>query len=323
MKVSERGLDWYTNAKFGMFVHWGVYSLLECGEWALFTERHRVSEEEYAALAPKFEAARFDADEWMRTAASAGQAYLTITTRHHDGFSMYDTALSTEKVTATPFARDPLAELAAAGQRHGVKLGCYVSLLDWRHPAYRASKREKSSLAWDDYIGFLHGQVRELCTNYGPLAQIWFDGDWPDSPVPEGEDEWFLPGGDFDYPALYGMIHQLQPDAVVANNRHCDPLPGEDVQIFEQGLPSDNPTGFNLVPPRGGPLEVAMTMNNSWGYNASDENGYRSVDELRDLLARAGAVGANLLLNVGPTPEGEIPAPARRRLAELGSRSRG
>jgi alpha-L-fucosidase len=315
MRVSERGLRWYRDARFGMFVHWGIYSLLGRGEWAMFTER--ASLPEYPRLAERFDPHLFDADAWVRLAAQAGQRYLTITTRHHDGFSMYHTGLSRYRVTDTPWHRDPLAELAEACARHGVRLGCYVSLLDWYHPAYRASRRERSGLGWADYVGFLHGQVREVCTGYGPLAEVWFDGDWPHQATPDGQTDWFEAGGGFDYPALYGMVHELQPDAVVLNNRHATPLPGEDVQGFEQDLPGENESGFNVTAPGSLPTETCLTMNGSWGYREGD-GAWKSTAELRALLRRAGAAGCNLLLNVGPTGDGEIPAPARERLRQLG-----
>ncbi len=315
MRASERGIRWYTEAGFGMFVHWGLYSVLGRGEWVLFTERATLRG--YEDLPWSFEPRRFDADEWVRTAAEAGQRYLTITTRHHDGFSMYHTGLSAYRVTSTPWRRDPLAELAEACARHGIRLGCYVSLLDWHHPAYRASHREHSGLAWSDYLDFLHGQVRELCTGYGPLAQVWFDGDWPHHGAPDGEVDWFAAGGDFDYPALYAMVHELQPDAVVLNNRHATPLPGEDVQGFEQDLPGENTAGFNVTAPGDLPLETCLTMNDSWGYR-HDDDAWKSVEQLLALRRRARDRRVNLLLNVGPTGDGEIPAPARERLAALG-----
>jgi alpha-L-fucosidase len=312
-------MTWYRDATFGMFVHWGLYSLLGRGEWVMFTERATLRD--YPGLARRFDPQRFDADEWVRIAADAGQRYLTFTTRHHDGFSMYHTALSPYRVTGTPFGRDPLAELARACERHGVRLGCYVSLVDWHHPAYRASHRSRSGLAWADYLAFLHGQVRELCTGYGPLGQVWFDGDWPLQPVPEGEADWFEAGGGFDYPALYGMVHDLQPDAVVLNNRHAPPLPGEDVQGFEQDLPGKNHSGFNVTAAGDLPLETCMTMNGSWGYR-HDDGDWKSTGELLERLRRAETAGVNLLLNVGPTGDGEIPAPARDRLAAIGSARR-
>ena len=159
-QASPHGLTWFQDARFGMFIHWGLYSIIGKQEWVMHTDRIPVPE--YEKLVPQFNPTRFDADTWVRTAAEAGQKYIIITSRHHDGFSMYDTALSDYKVTNTPFRRDPLRELAEACVRHGIKLGFYVSLLDWHHPAYRF--RGESGLAWDDYVGFLHGQL-SMCSS--------------------------------------------------------------------------------------------------------------------------------------------------------------
>ncbi|MBZ0297321.1 MAG: alpha-L-fucosidase, partial [Anaerolineae bacterium] len=224
-QVSAKGLNWFQDARFGMFVHWGIYSILAKQEWVMHTDRIPVSE--YEKLVPQFNPTKFNADEWVSIAADAGQKYIVHTSRHHDGFSMYDTALSDYKITNTPFKRDPLRELADACARRGdVKLGFYSSLLDWHHPAYRF--REESGLAWSDYIEFLHGQVRELCTNYGEIMSIWFDGDWPHHKLDESNAH-FASGGSFEYEKLYDMIHTLQPDAVVLNNHHDTPRPGEDI----------------------------------------------------------------------------------------------
>src|SRR5690606_29271481 len=218
------------------------------------------------------------------------------------------------KVTNTPFRRDPLRELAESCVRHGVKLGFYVSLLDWHHPAYRF--RAESGLAWSDYIGFLHGQVRALCTQYGEVAAVWFDGDWPRSALDPDRD-YFLAGGSFEYEKLYDMIHELQPDAVIENNRHAEPMPGEDLQGFEQDLPGENTTGFNETTIYGLPIQVCMTINDHWGWSRDDRN-TKSVRRLVHVLAKSASVGGNLLLNVGPTPEGEIPALHQERLREVG-----
>jgi len=313
-QASPQGLQWFREARFGMFIHWGLYSLLARGEWVMFHEKIPVPE--YEQLMRRFNPVKFNADEWVRLAADAGQRYIVITSRHHDGFSMYDTALSDYKVTNTPFKRDPLQELADACARRGkVKLGFYVSLLDWHHPAYRF--RKESGLAWSDYIDFLHGQVRELCTNFGEIACIWFDGDWPRSPL-DGEREHFRPGGSFEYEKLYDMIHTLQPHAVIHNNHHDEPLPGEDVQGFEQDLPGQNTVGFNTMTLFGLPLEVCMTINNSWGVNANDHD-HKSARRLVHLLVRSASVGANLLLNVGPTAEGEILPIHAERLRQVGA----
>jgi alpha-L-fucosidase len=240
---------------------------------------------------------------------------MVITSRHHDGFSMYDTALSDYKVTNTPFKRDPLAELAnACAKRRDVKLGFYSSLLDWHHPAYRF--RAESGLAWSDYLAFLHGQVRELCTNFGEIACIWFDGDWPHHPFSE-KDQYFKPGGSFEYETLFDMIHTLQPDAVVHNNRHEKPLPGEDVQGFEQDLPGANTAGFNSSKVYDMALEVCMTLNQNWGYHPEDED-HKSTRQLIHYLVRSASGGANYLLNVGPSPLGEIVPVHAQRLQEVG-----
>ncbi|MFN8373612.1 MAG: alpha-L-fucosidase [Anaerolineae bacterium] len=312
-QVSAQGLEQWQDIRFGMFIHWGLYSILARQEWIMHIEQIPVSE--YEKLVPQFNPVKFNAEEWVSIAADAGQKYMVITSRHHDGFSMYDTALSDYKVTNTPFKRDPIAELANACARRGdVKLGFYSSLLDWHHPAYRF--REESGLAWSDYIAFLHGQVRELCTNFGELACVWFDGDWPRHAINENN-AYFLAGGSFEYDKLYDMIHTLQPQAIVMNNHHEKPLPGEDAQGFEQDLPGANSAGFNTTEIYDLPKEVCMTINDHWGYNASDNN-HKSTRNLVHILVRSASAGANYLLNVGPTAEGEILPVHAARLRGVG-----
>ena len=317
-QATEYGVKRFQDDRFGMFVHWGLYSLIGASEWVMFHRRYSVSD--YEQLAQKFEASEFSADKIARIAADAGQRYLTITSRHHDGFSMYDTAHSDYKVTNTPFGRDPLAELAKACREHSVRLGFYVSLLDWHHPAYRASLREKSGLAWDDYLGFLFAQVRELCTAYGDVAEFWLDGFWPVGwPAPRFPN-WFEGGGDFRLPQLFDLIHELQPDAVIMNNRHSAPVPGEDVQGYEGDIPGEN-THLNLnnTPPMLAARESCQTLTREgYGYQR-DNHDYRSLQEVAQMLMRAAGAGANLLLNVGPTPQGTISGPAADRLARLGA----
>ena len=312
-QVSPEGLKWFQDAKFGMFIHWGLYSILARGEWVMHHEKIPVPE--YERLVPQFNPVKFNADEWVSIAGDAGQRYMVITSRHHDGFSMYDTALSDYKVTRTPFRRDPLHELAnACAKRGDIKLGFYSSLLDWHHPAYRF--RDQSGLAWDDYLEFLHGQVRELCTQFGEIACLWFDGDWPNHLL-EDDTAYFAAGGSFEYEKLYDMIHTLQPDAIIHNNRHAEPLPGEDVQGFEQDLPGQNTAGFNTTSIFSLPMEVCMTINDSWGVNDQDEN-HKSSQHLVRTLAKAASVGANYLLNVGPTALGEILPVHVERLGAVG-----
>ena len=312
--ISPKGMEAYLNARFGMFIHWGLYSILGRGEWVMHNEHIPV--ESYEALLPRFNPTGFDANAWAAAAADAGQKYMVITSRYHDGFSMYNTALSEFNVTHTPFRRDPLAELAGACARRGdVKLGFYVSLLDWHHPAYRF--RQLSGLAWADYIGFLHGQVRELCTQFGEIACIWFDGEWPRQSFDE-TNAYFAAGGRFEYEQLYDMIHTLQPDACIINNRRAECLPGEDVQVVEQVLPDEHNAGGNAPGKDGLPREICMTMNDSWGVNDSDHN-HKSTRRLLQSLVKSASINANYLLNIGPTAQGEILPVHRQRLKELGA----
>ncbi len=299
-QVSARGLKRYQDDRFGMFVHWGLYSLIGASEWVMFHDRYSVAE--YERLAERF-----------------SQRYLTITSRHHDGFSMYDTALSDYKITSTTFARDPLAELADACRDHGIRLGFYVSVLDWHHPAYRETFRRKNGLAWDEYVAFLHGQIRELCTDYGDISEFWLDGYWPTSWPWLRFPNWFAPGGDLRLEEAIELIHELQPDAVVMNNRHSPPAAGEDVQGYEGDVPGDNTNLVNGTPPLREALETCQTLTASgYGFQRHDHH-YRPASELLTMLVRAAGVGANFLLNVGPTGAGEVPRPARDRLAELGA----
>ncbi|UBU18360.1 alpha-L-fucosidase [Nonomuraea gerenzanensis] len=302
--------SWYPEARFGMFVHWGLYSMVGRGEWDRAVSQ--VPREDYAGLMKVFDPAAFDARSIVRTAADAGQKWITITSRHHDGFSMYDTGLSDFKITNSPFGRDPIAELAEACRECGIRLGFYVSLVDWHHPGYL------DPAGWQDYLGFLHGQVEELCTQYGEVGQIWLDGDWPHSKAPERHPGWFTTDQPWDYERLYAMIHDLQPHAVVLNNRKSGLQPGEDVQGFENDLPGENSTGLNPAPiVPGVPLETCLTMNRSWGYVPHDD-AWRDVGELLATLLRCVAADSNLLLNVGPTQSGTIPRPAIERLLAMG-----
>ena len=302
--------EWYRDAKFGLFIHWGVYSLLGNGEWVMQNRGIRVPEYEW--LASTFNPSRFDAEEWVLLAKAAGMRYITITSRHHDGFSMFGSRVSRYNIVDwTPFRRDPLKELAEACRRHGLKLFFYYSQLDWHHPDYwprgetgRASGRADEGV-WDRYLDFMDAQLEELLTGYGPLGGIWFDGMWDKPQAP-----WRLD-------RTYGLIHRLQPSALIVPNHHKAPLPGEDVQTFEQDLPGANTAGFNTSEIGSLPLETSLTMNNSWGFNVTDRS-FKSVTQLIHYLVRAAGFGANLLLNVGPRPDGTIQPEAAERLRDLG-----
>lgn len=312
--ITKKGMKLFLDSRFGMFIHWGLYSIVARGEWAMHHDNIPVAE--YEKLVPQFNPVRYNAAEWASIAADAGMKYMVITSRHHDGFSMYNTALSEYKITNTPFRRDPLEELAqACARRSDVRLGFYSSLLDWHHSAYRF--RTESGLPWSDYVAFLHGQVRELCTNFGEIACLWFDGDWPRAGFDQSYAH-FAPGGSFEYDALYSMIHTLQPDAYIHNNRHDQPLPGEDVQGFEQDLPGENSAGFNATELYGLPMEVCMTLNDNWGFATADDN-HKSNQKLIYNLVKSASMNANYLLNVGPTALGEILPAHVQRLHQMGA----
>jgi alpha-L-fucosidase len=309
--ANARARRWFEDAKFGMFVHWGVYSLLGKGEWVMNNDKIPIAE--YEKLPPRFNPAKFDADEWVRLARAAGMKYLTVTSKHHDGFCMFDSKLTGyDIVDATPYGKDPMKALAAACHKQGIKLFFYYSLLDWHHPDYfprgrtgqTAERLERGD--WKAYIAYYQGQVRELCTGYGEIGGIWFDG-W-----------WDRPDADWDLAGTYRMIHELQPGALVGNNHHVAPFPGEDFQMFEQDLPGSNSAGFNKAGVAAGlPLETCLTLNGSWGYNARDKN-FKSPEQVIHALVGAAGRGANLLLNVGPKPDGTIGQESSERLMAVG-----
>jgi alpha-L-fucosidase len=301
----------YEDSKFGLFVHWGVYSLLGKGEWVMNNDRIPISE--YEKLPPQFNPTKFDAEDWVKLSKAAGMKYITITSKHHDGFCMYDSKLTRyDIVDATPYAKDPMKALADACHKHGIKLLFYYSLLDWHHPDYyprgttgKATGRPDQG-DWKKYVEYYQGQVRELCTNYGEIGGIWFDG-W-----------WDRPDAAWDLEGTYKLIHELQPGALVGNNHHVKPFPGEDFQMFEQDLPGENKAGFNKAETTTSlPLETCLTMNDSWGYNAKDRN-FKSARQIIHYLLGASGRGANLLLNVGPKPDGTISSEFAERLVEVG-----
>jgi alpha-L-fucosidase len=239
--------------------------------------------------------------------------YITITSRHHDGFAMFATkANGYNIVDATPFARDPMKELAEECHRQGIKLFFYYSQLDWHHPDYFPRGRTGTFSGrpeagdWNRYLDFMNAQLTELLTNYGDVGGIWFDGMWD------------KPAADWRLAETYALIHRLQPAALIVPNHHQAPLPGEDVQTFEQDLPGANTAGFNTKTIGALPLETSYTMNNSWGYNATDTS-FKSVKTLIQTLVRAAGNDGNLLLNIGPKPDGTISPEFVERLHAIGA----
>ncbi len=304
--------QWFQDAKFGLFVHWGVYSVLGDGEWVM--NNRKIPLAEYEKLPPQFNPVKFDAAEWVSLVKAAGIRYITITSKHHDGFAMFDSKQTDwDIVDRTPYKKDVLKVLAEECRKQGVKLFFYHSHLDWRHPDYYPRGRtghntgRPESGEWYRYLDFMDGQIRELLTNYGEIGGIWFDG-W-----------WDRPQADWRLEKTYKLIHDLQPAALIGNNHHRAPFDGEDFQMFEKDLPGQNTAGFNAESKIGAlPLETCETISRAWGYNQNDRR-YKSARDLVHYLARAAGHNANFLLNVGPRPDGTIQPEFVERLREMGT----
>lgn len=305
----------FRDMKFGIFLHWGIYSVFGQGEWYMSVDS--IQQNEYAKAAGAFYPAGFDADEWVRHFKEAGAKYICFTSRHHDGFSMWHTRQSSYNIVdATPFRRDVLKELADACHRQGMRLHLYYSLVDWGRPDYPLGQsgtgcgKNVSQADYAHYFDFMKAQLTELLTEYGPIGSIWLDGEW------DHADE--TPAFDWRLEELYDLIHTLQPACLVANNHHHENRPGEDIQCFERDVPGESKGGYEgkADVSKVLPLETCQTMNFSWGYKASDI-WYRSVEELRALRDNTNAKGANLLLNIGPRPDGRLPETALDRLKQL------
>jgi alpha-L-fucosidase len=314
--------EWFQDAKFGLFIHWGVYSVLGDGEWVM--DRSKMAAAEYEKLPEKFNPTEFDPAEWVALAKAAGMKYITITSKHHDGFAMWGSKVSDWTVTKrTPYRKDVLKMLAGECHRQGVKLFFYHSHLDWHHPDYYPRGRTGRTAGrpeagdFNKYLDYMDAQLEELLTGYGPVAGVWFDG-WWDQQVKK-------PGGDpketrvdWRLRRTYDRIHRLRPAALVGNNHHVAPFPGEDFQMFEKDLPGGNTAGFNADSKPGSlPLETCETINRSWGYNARDKR-FKSTKQLIHYLVKAAGNDANFLLNVGPLPTGKIQPEFVERLEEMG-----
>ena len=305
----------FEDMRFGIFIHWGIYSMYAQGEW--YMNEGKLDAKEYAKAAGGFYPSRFDAREWVRAIKAAGAKYITFTSRHHDGFSMFDTAASDYDIMdATPFRRDIIAELAQACHEEGIALHFYYSLLDWTREDYprgntgRNSGRKGDAHDYEGYRSFMKQQLSELLTKYGKIGAIWFDGHWDHN----GAQVPF----DWRYDDLYPHIHGIDPACLIGNNHHIEPFEGEDFQMFERDLPGENNNGWaDNQTISSLPLEMCQTMNGMWGYKVADQN-YKSVPDLVRLIVRAASKGSNLLLNIGPQPDGCLPALSLERLAGIG-----
>jgi alpha-L-fucosidase len=315
-------MAWWRDARFGMFIHWGAYAvpagsyhgerIPSGGEWIM--ERAKIPIAEYEKFPREFNPTRFDAERWVKIAKDAGMKYIVITSKHHDGFALFDSNVSKYDLhDASPFHRDALKELAAAAHREGIKLGFYYSIMDWHHPDAQApnfpsyNSSTKTNPNFDRYVEeYMKPQLRQLLTEYGDIGVIWFDGEWiPDWTEERGRD-------------LYNFVRSIRPDVLV-NNRVGKGRNGMH-GITAAGHVGDFGTPEQEVPPQGLPgmdWESCMTMNDTWGYKSFDDDWKDSKTLMRTLVDVA-SKGGNLLLNVGPTATGEIPTESVSRLAEMG-----
>lgn len=312
-------MKWWREAKFGMFIHWGLYAIpggqwngqkaSGTGEWIMRNAQIPVAD--YEKLAAQFNPVKFNADEWASIAKGAGMKYVVITSKHHDGFALFDSAVSDYDIMATPFRRDIMRELAEACRRQGLKICWYHSILDWHHPDYLPrlpwDTRPAESAEFDRYVAYLHGQVAELLTKYGEIGVMWFDGEW--------EESWTPAHGR----PLYELCRKLQPNVIV-NNRVDKGRAGmagmtEGDHLGDFGTPEQEIPGTGFP---GVDWETCMTMNDTWGWRSDDAN-WKSSAEMIRMLCDIASKGGNFLLNVGPTAEGLIPGPSVERLAEIGA----
>lgn len=303
----------FNDQRFGIFLHWGLYSLFAQGEW--YMQNANIDNHEYAKAANAFYPHSFDAAQWVAAFKAAGAKYITFTTRHHDGFSMWDTKQSDYNIMHTPYAKDIVRQLADECHKQGIGLHLYYSHIDWTrddYPTGRTGKhtgKDPKKANWPSYYRFMNAQLTELLTQYGEVDGIWFDGHWD-------HDDDATPF-DWQLPEQYALIHKLQPACLIGNNHHITPYEGEDMQMFERDVPGENKSGLSGQAISQLPLETCETMNGMWGYKIQDQN-YKSTNELLRLLVRTAGKGANLLLNIGPQPDGNLPATALDRLKGMG-----
>ena len=306
----DERMAWWREARFGMFIHWGLYAIPagvwkgnpvdHAGEWIMFTAKIPVPE--YEPLIKQFNPVQYDPAEWVRIAKAAGMKYIVITSKHHDGFCLFDSKLTDYDVMSTPYGKDLLKPLAEEAHKAGLKICWYHSILDWHHPDY-LPRGEGNSRPWDTrpkegadlnrYLDYMNGQLKELLTNYGDIGIVWFDGGWEHTPEELKSEE------------VVEKIRSIQPNTII-NNRIQIP---QDYDTPEQYIPA---TGIE-----GRDWEVCMTMNDTWGYKVNDHN-WKSREDLIRKLVDIASKGGNFLLNVGPTAEGLIPQPSIERLAGMG-----
>ena len=317
-------MEWYTQARFGMFLHWGLYSIPARGEWMRSFEK--LTDEEYGKYFEEFNPVDYDPKKWAKLAKKAGMKYMVLTAKHHDGFCLFDSGYTDFKATNTKCGRDLIKEYVEAVRAEGLKVGLYYSLLDWHHedyphfsdgahPMYQNPAYPDEGRVWERYVEYLHNQVRELCTNYGKIDILWFDYSF-------GE----YSGEKWGATRLVNMVRQLQPGVIIDNRLEVsgsglgslasgNPLPYHgDFVSPEQIIPQEGIRDIN-----GNPLiwEACFTMNDSWGYNLKDKY-FKPAPMLIRKLVECVSKGGNMLLNVGPDARGNFPEESVSRLKEIG-----
>ena len=304
---SER-TRWFEEAKFGMFIHWGAYAVIGRHEWA--RHRFQIPQAEYDKFARRFNPVNYDPEAWVDLARNAGARYIVITSKHHDGFSIWRSRASDYDMEMTPYPGDPLKMLAEACRKKGMRLGFYHSIMDWHHPDYRPRRawEYKDPKAGGDnnrYIDFMKSQLRELLTEFGDVAMIWFDGEWEHTLRDAGRDD-----------EIYDFIRGLQPNTLI-NDRLYERRPGNKADF---GTPEQFVPATGMRDPSGKPIlwEACVTINReSWGYNKY-ETEFKTTRELVRMLIEVVSKGGNLLLNVGPAPDGRIQDEFMTRLNAMG-----
>lgn len=321
-------IQWYQDARFGMFIHWGLYAIPARGEWVRSVEQ--MPEEDYIPFFREFNPTDFSPAKWAKAAKEAGMKYAVLTAKHHDGFCLFDSALTDFKSTNTPYGRDIVREFLDAFRAEGLRVGLYYSLLDWHHPDYphygdshhplRNDIREKDvPRDFNRYLAYMHGQIRELCTNYGKLDILWFDFSYRT----EHQD---MSGETWHATELVRMVRSLQPDVILDNRLEAS---GEGFGSLATAHPSEYCGDFvspeQIIPPDGLKdklgrdlaWESCVTMNQYWGYCAKDKN-FKSAATLIKKLVECTSKNGNLLLNVGPNARGCIPGESLAILQEIG-----
>ena len=311
VRQSSGDTGWFVHDRFGLFIHWGLYALPARHEWVM--QKEEIPVRDYERYMDYFDPDLYDPDRWAEAAAGAGMKYFVATTKHHEGFCLWDSALTDYKATNAPAGRDLIRPMVDAFRARGLRVGFYHSIIDWHHPAFviddvhalrnhprRAELNEQRDQA--KYIEYLHGQVRELLTGFGRIDVLWCDFSYPDRG--KGRDDW-------DSPRLYRMIRELQPHVVL--NDRLDLDDGWDIRTPEQWQPQ----GWITVDGQPVVWEACQTFSGSWGYHR-DEASWKSVGQLVRMLADTVSKGGNLLLNVGPTGRGEFDRRALERLQGIG-----